>query len=140
MPQKDHGLFPLPRDFRFMQKNGFVMMIVIILIASVSSIVVITTSLSSISHLESGELFEGTLRTEYVAEGCVSEALIQLKRDANYTGGAISLGATICTITISGSGNTRSIVISGSLGNYTEEWILIVALDPFAITSWTVNS
>lgn len=125
--------------FKTSHQNGFVMMIVIILIAAIISVVVISTSLSSISHLEGSQSVEESIRGEYSIEGCVSEALIQLKRDASYGGGTSNVGGVICTIGVSGVDNSRSIVISGLLGNYTQQWTLNVTLEPFVITSWVVN-
>lgn len=79
----------------------------------------------------------GELALQYANDG-VENALIQLERNASYTGETMSISNGSATITVSGSG-TKTITSVGSVGNY-ERTITASATNTsniYTVTSWT---
>lgn len=121
--------------FNRTQSGAAVLMAVMILTAILVSIS-LTVGLSSIAEnqinlyqTQSNRLFVNT-------DGCAEEALTRLNRDNAYSGGTISLGMTSCVITISGSGNSRTITVAGTRNDHVKTLEAQVTLSPYTITSW----
>ncbi len=78
------------------------------------------------------------------ADSCAEEALTRLDRNNNYTGGSMAFDLSDCTISVTGSGNTRTIQIAatnnneGSLQlNLTRNLQISVNIFPvFSVTGW----
>jgi len=71
-------------------------------------------------------------------EGCSEEALIRLSRNHDYAGGSYSIGDVECTVAISGSDDTRDIVISGEKNNITRDLFIRAQINPsFGIMEWS---
>jgi len=51
---------------------------------------------------------------------CVEEALYRLKRDSSYPGGSIDVGDVVCSVTITGTGDSRTITSAASSDIYTK--------------------
>ncbi|MBN2087198.1 hypothetical protein JW758_02520 [Candidatus Peregrinibacteria bacterium] len=72
-----------------------------------------------------------------ISEGCVEEALIQLNRNNDYSGGTYNISEIECDIQISGSGDNRSLFIKGTNDEFTHEISIDVQLSSvFAIIDW----
>lgn len=70
-------------------------------------------------------------------EGCSEEALIRLNRNNDYVGGSYNIGGTDCTVAVSGSGDTRDILISGEKYNITRDLLIRAQINPsFGIMDW----
>ncbi len=87
----------------------------------------------SVQFLGVGELIigfqEGQSEQAFqLADTCTNEALLRLKRLSSYTGGTLSIGTQSCTISISGSGATRTIVTTGTVGTIQRKIQIQVSL------------
>ncbi len=51
---------------------------------------------------------------------CVEESVHRLKLNSAYTGGTVPLGADTCTVTVSGSGSSRTIAATATIDGYTK--------------------
>lgn len=120
--------------------NGFVLTLVVLIIGSLLSIVVVSTSIASISELQQADVFRAGVATEYAMEGCVDEALLQLARDDEYSGGEVEFSVTSCTITISGVDNERTITVEANHNNtFYKTFIVEVTIDPFDVLRYDIQ-
>jgi hypothetical protein len=70
-------------------------------------------------------------------EGCLEEALLRLNRNNDYAGGSYNIGNVDCTVLVSGSGDTRNIVVNGEKNNITRDLLIRAQINPsFAIMQW----
>ena len=70
-------------------------------------------------------------------EGCSEEALIRLSRNHDYADGSYNIGGVNCTVTVSGSGDTRDMIVSGEKYNITRDLFIRAQVKPsFAIMYW----
>lgn len=117
-------------------QQGFVMTLVVLLVGSIISITVIQTTLSSLNRLQlSQDALHGEALT-FQRETCIQEALIQMKWNDEYIGGTLALSGGDCNISVSGSGNTRTLSVTSVINNYQDLTEINVTLDPFEIVSW----
>ncbi len=121
--------------FKKTQSGAAILLAVMVLTAILVS-VSLTVGLSSIAEnqinlyqTQSGRLFVN-------ADGCMEEALTRLNRDNNYSGDTINLDLTLCAITVSGSGNSRTITVVAIRNDHSKSLEARVTLSPFDITSW----
>ncbi len=71
-------------------------------------------------------------------ESCAENALVLLSRDNSYTGAAVTISDVSCSVSISGTGNNRDIIVSGIRDLITRDLFLRVQLTPtFDIIEWT---
>lgn len=80
--------------------------LVIILLLMMTGIDLMQNSLHEVRY---NETFAG-------ADGCVEEALMQVRDDRNYTGGTITIGSVDCTMTVNRSGNDVTLNIDAVNG------------------------
>lgn len=121
--------------FRRTQSGAAVLMAVMILTAILVSIS-LTVGLSSIAENQINIYQTQSNRLFVNADGCAEEALTRLNRDNNYTGGTVNLDTTSCIITVSGSGNVRTITVAATRTDYSKSLEVQVTLSPYNITSW----
>ncbi len=70
--------------------------------------------------------------------GCIDEAIIQLKKDNNFSTVTLSTGTATCTISITTPGaGLRSVVASLTEGDVTRQATASITLSPFAVTQIT---
>lgn len=116
--------------------SGFVLTIVAIVIAAAFVILAVGASSRTLTQLDIGVTAAGGSAAASAAGGCVEEALLQLRRDAAYVGGSATVGDAACTIAVSGSGGSRTLTITSTVGTATHTGTVGAALSPFAVTSW----
>ncbi len=116
----------------FKAHHGAIALTSVIILGAVISIIALTIALAGVSSrantfhiLESEQLY-------LKAEGCLEEALIQLKRDNGYTGETLNVDGASCVISISGAPE-RDIQIEASEGDFVHDFDVNVQLDPFLI-------
>jgi hypothetical protein len=121
----------------FLKNTQGIALLTVIILSSVILMLAVNVTLLGISSQgnvfyisKSGQVFvEG--------EGCVEEALLQLKRNADYTGGALTAGSVSCTAVVSGTGSNRTVAVIATAGDFTRDFALTVQIDPaFAILNW----
>lgn len=97
--------------------QGQVALITVIMITFALIGAGVVYNLSSLSNLQ--RAFQLSLSTQafYLADGCLEEGLLRLRRDINYPGGNLSIGDGNCTIAITGSGNLKTVTVVGTVSN-----------------------
>lgn len=107
-----------------------------------TTVVIFFTALAlavSIQFLGVGELLIGfqegqSERAFELADSCSHEAMLRLKRSSSYTGSTLSVGDDSCTITVSGSGGTRTIDVSATVGSAVRKLTIDVSLAGNVVT------
>jgi len=118
-------------------QRGIAILIVVLVLGAVILLLSMTLGLGSISENQIS-LYQGQATEMFInADGCAEEALTKINSDNNYVGGNLTIGATSCTITVSGNGNTRTIDINATKNNYSKFLQLTVNLSPtFSVSTW----
>ncbi|KKQ80271.1 MAG: hypothetical protein UT02_C0012G0022 [Parcubacteria group bacterium GW2011_GWC2_38_7] len=109
-------------------KNGYVLVIMVLILASVFSVVLIKITLQSISFLESSSLRVAEANFLSLENSCAHENLIKLTRDESYTGETLNLFSGSCTSVITDDGSNKNISLTVTQENYTDN--LIITVDP----------
>lgn len=112
------------------------MIITMIVIASLIAVIGVKIALSTMTELMAADTSLRGVAVRNLTESCAQEALIHLNRDNTYAGEILDINDGTCNISVSGSGNERTIAIGGSLTNYMYAISIQVTLSPFSITAW----
>lgn len=103
--------------FKFV-RSGYIALTTVLVV-----MIVLLTFLISTQRITSGSLqssLAGILgrETYAIAESCLEDTLIRLRRDSSYSGGTLNVSAGSCTITITDvSGTEKNITIVSSIQN-----------------------
>lgn len=95
--------------------KGFIALTSILIISAIALAVAVSISLLGIGEARNSLDYKKGREALYLAYGCVDEALLQLKLDETYTGGALSLGNGTCNIVISGVGSEKTIDVEAEI-------------------------
>ena len=101
----------------FRNNGGYIALISVLIMSAVVLAIAITLNLSSVDETKTGLLKEQSLKSFSLADACLEESFIRLKRDSNYTGGQLNFKDGYCIINISGNGNSRIINIEANVNN-----------------------
>lgn len=104
--------------------SGLSLLIVVLIISAIAILLATTAGLIGIDALQTGVRQDTTLEIFAGTDSCMEVALKNLHDNHGYIGETITLGdTTVCTITITGSGTTRTVKAhaSHSSSAYTRE-------------------
>ena len=133
MNRKNHGQQPS----HFAQDNGgYILIIGIVTVVAIITIITIKTALSSISNLQTNDIALDATQSISGAQSCLEDTLIRLNWNNEYTGESYTIGNISCSVTITGAGNDRNILATGTLDNNSQTYSVDVTLAPFAIVNW----
>ena len=91
--------------------RGVIALILVIMVASMTVVYGVAVALMSIDETASGTAWLATSRARGFTASCVDDALSRLRNNTSLSGDvSISISNVNCAYTISGSGNTRTIV------------------------------
>ncbi|MDO8425281.1 MAG: hypothetical protein Q7T01_02085 [bacterium] len=117
--------------------HGFVLTLVVLVIATAFVVLAVGASFRTLTQLDiSVTAAEGGVAASAI-DGCVEEALLQLRRDAAYAGGSTTIGDAACIIVVSGSDGWRTVAVTGTIGSISRAVTVGVAMSPFVLTSWS---
>lgn len=117
--------------------SGFILTIVVIVIAAAFVVLTVGAATRTLTQLDVGVTAATGSAATSASDGCVEEALLQLRRDSAYVGGTATVGDATCTIGVSGTGGSRTLTVTGAVGSATRAVTIGAALSPFAVTSWS---
>lgn len=112
------------------------MIITVIVIAALISVIAVKIALSTLTELSSADTSLRGLAVQDLTESCAQEALIHLNRDNTYSGETLNISSGVCNISVSGSGNERILIISGTLASYSYNLSIRARLSPFSVLGW----
>lgn len=75
---------------------------------------------------------------------CLDEAVYRLRQDSGYLGGTVPLDGNTCVVTVSGSGASRTVAATASVGGYVKAFTATATLKQnaalnakgWSITAW----
>ncbi len=121
-------------------QKGAAILISMILISAVILTIALSLGVSSISENQINMYQSKTNQMLLNLDACGEEALTQLNRNNSYTGESLTIDDTSCTISVAGSGATRTISIAATNDIYSKDLQINVTIFPaFTITSWGEN-
>lgn len=109
-------------------KNGYVLIIMVLILASVFSVVLVKITIQSIVFLKTSTLRIAEANLSAIEKSCVNENLIQLTRNPDYAGETLSLFSGSCTSVVSTNGSNKNIAITFNQSNYNDS--LLITFDP----------
>lgn len=92
--------------------RGFIAFTSLLIISAVTLAIALSISLLGISAANTALGFKKGQETLKICEGCLEESLLRLRDNVNYSGGSLAVGNGNCTITVSGTGSSRTIDIT----------------------------
>lgn len=119
-------------------QDGISVLLAVLVISGVVLMLSLTYSIISIDETGLGLKHSKAMHTSTITDACVDQALYELNRDHNYNGELLTIEGVSCTISVSGSGDDRTINI---YADYNEDLVKEVNVgvnwsDSFKIVSW----
>lgn len=117
-------------------------LITLIIISAFLMIIASTISRNNFLNRRSQTMENQAKLSRNFSSACAEEALYRLKTDANFQAGSLNLNGQICTISISGPDNNKSIQVSVNSSKITKNLLLnarITETDSdrsISLTSW----
>ncbi len=120
-------------------QEGYVVLLTVLIVGAVAVGIATTLLISSIDAARSAEVEEWSRRARGMADGCVEEALEQIRDASNFSGyGKLTLGSDVCSYNVTNLGGTnRQINASSTVGTVVRKAKAILdKVKPINITSW----
>lgn len=123
-------------------QRGVAALLTIVIISTAALIMAYSASILGLGELEMGYDSQQGGEAFSAADGCMEEALRQLRIDTGYSGDSLNLSNGSCIISISGAGNDRIITVIGTVGDYNKKIETDITFSDSAITGVviTINS
>ncbi len=101
-------------------ERGAAALIVIVILMAVLVLVVSRVAFTGLDELSANQSAQLGTTIILSAESCAEEALLRLSRDNTYGGGSLTVGDTVCAISVSGTpcGNC-TVDVTANSQNYT---------------------
>lgn len=109
-------------------QEGFISTITVIILSVITLTLAVAVAMLGANELVLGNAASQSQKAFEIADGCQEEAYYRLKLSSAYTGGTIPYGSGNCTVTVSGSGTTRTVVSTATIGGYTRSMTATVSL------------
>lgn len=137
--------------FRSRSRPGALLLITVLTVGSVLLTVGLVIGLRGIREASNGLGTVESQRVLSVADSCMEDTLLHLKRVGNYTGPGVPLSVAggTCTVSISTSGTDRTITIVADVGAYTRTLTATAVVTPpvlpetentITVTAWRIST
>lgn len=112
-------------------------LLAIIVISAIATVIFTATSTALIGQLIQSNTSSNSAQTYLLAESGIEDAILNLLRDSNYSGGTLTQGATDITITVTGT-NPKTVVSTATFNKTkrTVEVKVTYTANNLTITSW----
>ncbi len=122
---------------RLYTRKGALVLVTVIIVGIVGIILSVVVARRGATEVTNSLSALQASRALSLADGCAEEAMVQLYRSSAYVGGTAQLGEGTCTITVSGTGTERTILVVATL----EKWVRTVQftahiVPPMRVTAW----
>jgi hypothetical protein len=96
-------------------KKGWIALVSLLIINAVALAIAISVNGLSVNDAASALGISKKMEADAIAQGCVEDALIQLRNVQSYSGGTLPVGNGSCAIVISGGGSSRTIDVTATI-------------------------
>ena len=110
------------------KNKGFVGVLTILIVSAITLAIVVTGATLAADEDIFNSLAIQQQNVLLLADGCADEAQYRLKLSSSYTGGTVAYSSATCTVTVTGSGSTRTIVSTVTVNNVTRTVTVAVNL------------
>jgi hypothetical protein len=119
-------------------QRGVAALLTIVIISAAVLVMSLSASKLGLGELELGYTSQKGTEALSAAEGCMDEALRQMRLNTSYSGDTLNLSNGSCTITVVTSGSDRTITVTGTVGDYNKKIQSNITLSGNVITlnSW----
>lgn len=135
------SLYEMCINMRMNKKNqqGYIALIAVLIISAVALAISLSLNNLSIGESATGLLKQQSAQSFSLADGCMQEAWLRLKRDNTFTGDRLNNELGSCTITVTGSGADRVIAVAADVQTVQRRLESQVTINGPSITirSWT---
>jgi len=97
------------------KQPGTIALISLLIITAVTLAIGLSMNLLGLDEMRMGFRESKSSEAYYVVESCMEEALVRLKREANYSSGILQIGDGSCNINIVANGSQRTITVTGTV-------------------------
>jgi len=102
-------------------RKGMAALLTVVIVGAATLLMAFSAIILGLGELEMGYASQQGEETFQVANGCLEESLLRLRiNSTTYNGGILNLGSGSCIIGISGTGNERLIMVTGTVGDYNK--------------------
>ncbi len=112
------------------------MIALVILLGAIMAVVSVRTALFSLTELDVSTKRLATEQIKQQAQGCLSEAILHLRKNSSFTTSTVNIGGGSCTTTVTGGGNDRVITVVAVQGVYNYTLHATVTISPFVVSEW----
>lgn len=112
---------PIQNIKTYKNQKGYIALIAILIIIAVTLAVGLSMGLLGIGETQAGLTGEQSRQSFQLANGCLEEAILRIKKDNNYEGGNLNIKEGSCNITVGRGpkqGNPFTINIQANVNNY----------------------
>lgn len=99
----------------FHNHSGFAALFLVVVLGGVALMIVVGVTVVGFGNIERSFLDVRSGGANTIADGCVEEALLRLRLDQNYQGGALNLNGGSCILSIEANGNEYTIRTTSTL-------------------------
>jgi hypothetical protein len=109
---------------KFPRKNqqGYIALIAVLIITAATLAISLSMNVISIGETQTGLIRQQSAQSFSLADACLQEALVRLKRDASFTDGGLKVNEGLCTITIIKDGSDRVITVAASVNTIIRQF------------------
>jgi len=93
----------------------------VILIGLVALVAVVSATTLAISELRKNTATIYSVSQYEIAYGAIENAFMQLLRNPNYSGETVTLSGSTCTITVTGSASSKTVISRCTNGTYARK-------------------
>jgi len=98
-------------------QKGYIALIAVLIVLAVTLAIGLTLNILSIGETQAGLLKQQSAQSFTLADGCLQEAYLRIKRNNNYPGGSLNITEGSCTITVASQGPKRTITVESDINN-----------------------
>ena len=119
-------------------ERGVTALLTITIIGAITLILALNSSLLGLGELNLGHISTKSSMAMAITDGCLEEALHQLKLDSNYSGDSLVLNEGSCIINVIPTGDDRLVTITGTVEEYNKKIEVNLTLldEQIIINSW----
>lgn len=97
------------------QRHGAMLLITVMILGTIALLIGIGLALRGIGEMDMSYSSSQAQKAQAIADGCAEEALGRLWADSSYTGGDVTIGQGVCTISVLDTDNERSVHIEATI-------------------------
>ena len=97
-------------------KRGLSLLLIVVIVGSAALVMILSSSLIGLSEASESYAYDQYRTAQLQADGCVDEALRQLRLDDAYIGDSLSFGSGSCIISVSSVTSTKTILVTSTVG------------------------